>query len=73
MHVKETRELLITYCDVCGKELPGNCYGLDTEPRMHFCNNYQEGVGHCLDIYNKLKQINKFLKTRSRELVIKFI
>jgi ribosomal protein L24E len=56
MKKKETREVIVTYCDYCGKELKyGHASILYTDGKvLDFCNEYTNEINKtCLDKYKE--------------------
>ena len=52
----EKREVMITYCDKCSKELKGNYASVEYKgkERMDFCSTYNSKIDKtCLDYHNE--------------------
>lgn len=56
MKQKETREVIVTYCDYCGKELKYGHASIKYKDGkvLDFCNEYTNKINEtCLDKYKK--------------------
>ena len=52
----EKREVMVTYCDRCKKELKGNYSSVnyDGKEKMDFCSTYTSKINKtCLDYHNE--------------------
>ena len=55
MRKKEMREITITYCDYCKKEIhpPYSVIGLMGGSSVDLCSDYKEGEKTCFDKYKE--------------------
>jgi hypothetical protein len=62
MKRKEIKEVTVTYCDYCGKELKYNhsSIKLKNDIVLDFCNEYTEHINKtCLDKYKEIHKDDK--------------
>uniref|UniRef100_A0A6M3X6I5 Uncharacterized protein n=1 Tax=viral metagenome TaxID=1070528 RepID=A0A6M3X6I5_9ZZZZ len=65
MEVMEWREVMVTYCNFCGKEIHGNCsvtICAITGIRRHFHDQYIEDGENCLDVWRNMQEGRDRLK-----------
>lgn len=61
MERKEMREVLVTYCDYCGKEItpPYSTIRYADGTKVDLCDDYSDGMPTCKDRYQLSQSINK--------------
>jgi hypothetical protein len=55
MEKKEMREVTVTYCDYCGKEInpPFSCIEHKDGRKVDLCSDYKEGEKTCFEKYKE--------------------
>ena len=58
MQKKEMREVTVTYCDYCGKEItpPYSVIEYKDGEKVDLCSDYNEGKKTCMDKYKEERQ-----------------